>query len=162
GVAAVKENDDIMLISTSGMVNRTHVREIRVSGRNTQGVRVINLKAGDKLAALAPVAHEEDVPEEPTAAPPSPEAQQRQYGIHAEAERRREKRRTKRVKWENTCSLFTLFFLLISLRLCVSAPLRECLLFSQEGPHAAALDAQPALGEPSNRFRIRLALLLED
>jgi DNA gyrase subunit A len=68
GVAAVKENDDIMLISANGMVNRTHVHEIRVVGRNTQGVRVINLKAGDKLAALAPVAHEDDVADD--AAPP--------------------------------------------------------------------------------------------
>ena len=67
GVAAVRETDDIMLISTNGMVNRSHVGEIRVVGRNTQGVRVINLKAGDKLAALAPVAHEEDVAAEASA-----------------------------------------------------------------------------------------------
>ena len=70
GVAAVQENDDIMLISTNGMVNRTHVREIRVVGRNTQGVRVINLKEGDKLAALAPVAHEEDAGEAVASAEP--------------------------------------------------------------------------------------------
>jgi len=61
GVAAVKENDDIMLITANGMVNRTHVREIRLVGRNTQGVRVISLRQGDKLAALAPVAHEDDI-----------------------------------------------------------------------------------------------------
>ncbi|MBI1914081.1 MAG: DNA gyrase subunit A, partial [Planctomycetes bacterium] len=75
GVAAVKDNDDIMLISANGMVNRTHVHEIRVIGRNTQGVRVINLKPGDKLAALAPVAHEEDIAEEaaPAVAPPEGE-----------------------------------------------------------------------------------------
>jgi DNA gyrase subunit A len=60
GVASVNENDDIMLISSNGMVNRTHAREVRVVGRNTQGVRVINLKEGDKLAAVAPVAHEDD------------------------------------------------------------------------------------------------------
>jgi DNA gyrase subunit A len=74
GVAAVQENDDIMLISSSGMVNRSHVREIRVVGRNTQGVRVINLKEGDKLAALAPVAHEEEAAEaSPAAEPETPE-----------------------------------------------------------------------------------------
>ena len=73
GVAAVKENDDIMLISAGGMVNRTHVREIRLSGRNTQGVRVINLKPGDKLAALAPVAPADEV-EPTTEATPPPEA----------------------------------------------------------------------------------------
>ncbi len=38
GVVAVRDSDDIMLITTGGMVNRTHVTEIRVVGRNTQGV----------------------------------------------------------------------------------------------------------------------------
>src|SRR5262249_28804119 len=64
GVAAVRD-DDIMLITTGGMVNRTHVREIRVVGRNTQGVRVMNLKEGDRIASIAKVAREED--EEPAA-----------------------------------------------------------------------------------------------
>src|SRR5262249_29388643 len=39
GIAPVRESDDLMLITTQGMVNRTHVHEIRVIGRNTQGVR---------------------------------------------------------------------------------------------------------------------------
>jgi DNA gyrase subunit A len=69
----VEENNDIMLISSSGMVNRSHVREIRVVGRNTQGVRVINLKEGDKLAALAPVATEEETAEAPAGEPETPE-----------------------------------------------------------------------------------------
>jgi DNA gyrase subunit A len=47
-----------------GMVNRTHVREISVVGRNTQGVRVMGLKEGDKIASLAMVAPEEAVEEE--------------------------------------------------------------------------------------------------
>ena len=76
GVAAVREDDDIMLITSAGMVNRTHVAEIRVVGRNTQGVRVINLKSGDKLAALAPVAHEEDLAEEAAAASAPPEGEE--------------------------------------------------------------------------------------
>jgi DNA gyrase subunit A len=66
GVAAVRDDDDIMLITTHGMVNRTHVREIRVVGRNTQGVRVMNLNDGDKIASLAKVAREEGA-EEPAA-----------------------------------------------------------------------------------------------
>jgi DNA gyrase subunit A len=61
-----------MLITTGGMVNRTHVREIRVVGRNTQGVRVMNLNEGDKIASLAKVAHEEDA--EAPEAPSVPEA----------------------------------------------------------------------------------------
>ena len=43
GVASVRDDGDIMLITTQGMVNRTHIREIRLIGRNTQGVRIMNL-----------------------------------------------------------------------------------------------------------------------
>src|SRR5439155_21391612 len=60
GIVPVRETDDIMLITVQGMVNRTHVREIRVIGRNTQGVRLMNLNDGDKIASLAKVAKEED------------------------------------------------------------------------------------------------------
>ena len=48
GVAAVRDTDDVVISSTSGMVTRMHASEIRMVGRNTQGVRVINLKEGDK------------------------------------------------------------------------------------------------------------------
>jgi DNA gyrase subunit A len=75
GVVSVREVDDIMLITTGGMVNRTHVREIRVVGRNTQGVRIMNLNEGDKIASLAQVAREEPEeqaqPVEPTTDTPS-------------------------------------------------------------------------------------------
>jgi DNA gyrase subunit A len=68
GALAVRETDDIMLITTGGMVNRTHVSEIRVVGRNTQGVRVMGLKEGDRIASVAKVAHEEgDARAEPEA-----------------------------------------------------------------------------------------------
>lgn len=59
GVASVRETDDIMLITAGGMVNRTHIREIRLIGRNTQGVRIMNLNAGDKITSIAKVAREE-------------------------------------------------------------------------------------------------------
>jgi DNA gyrase subunit A len=59
GVAAVRDDDDIVLMTAQGMVNRTHVSEIRVVGRNTQGVRVMNLNEGDRIASIAKVAHEE-------------------------------------------------------------------------------------------------------
>src|SRR5262249_33092977 len=52
GAIAVREGDDIMLITVQGMVNRTHVSEIRVVGRNTQGVRVMGLNEGDKIASI--------------------------------------------------------------------------------------------------------------
>jgi DNA gyrase subunit A len=58
GVAAVRDTDDVMLITTAGMVNRTHVREIRVVGRNTQGVRLMGLRENDHIASIARVATE--------------------------------------------------------------------------------------------------------
>ncbi len=61
-----------MLITIQGMVNRTHIREIRVVGRNTQGVRVMNLNEGDKIASIAQVVAEEDTETDtaPTETPP--------------------------------------------------------------------------------------------
>jgi DNA gyrase subunit A len=70
GVAAVREEDDIMLISANGMVNRTHVNEVRITGRNTQGVRVMGIQDGDKLAVLARVAREAEEPVEETTVEP--------------------------------------------------------------------------------------------
>jgi DNA gyrase subunit A len=67
GIASVRDGDDIMLITAQGMVNRTHVNEIRVIGRNTQGVRVMGLNEGDKIASLAKIAKEEGEEEETTA-----------------------------------------------------------------------------------------------
>jgi len=69
GIVPVRDDDDIMLITTQGMVNRTHVNEIRVVGRNTQGVRIMELNEGDKIASLAKIAKEEEE-EAPKAEPP--------------------------------------------------------------------------------------------
>jgi DNA gyrase subunit A len=88
GISPVRETDDIMLITTGGMVNRTHVREIRVIGRNTQGVRIMNLNEGDKIASIAKVAQEEEegdsaetaVGEQPPTAPESPDATTQEAG----------------------------------------------------------------------------------
>ena len=59
GVVPVRDTDDLMLITLQGMVTRIQASEIRVSGRNTQGVRVITPNEGDKLASVAKVAREE-------------------------------------------------------------------------------------------------------
>jgi DNA gyrase subunit A len=80
GVVAVRPGDDVMLITVQGMVNRTHADEIRLVGRNTKGVRVMNLNEGDKLTSLAKVARDEvdETPptdEEPTPAPETPPSQ---------------------------------------------------------------------------------------
>ncbi len=58
GVVDVRDGDEIMLITRQGMVVRTKVDDIRIVGRNTQGVRVMNLNEGDALATLAKVARE--------------------------------------------------------------------------------------------------------
>ena len=50
--------DELLLISTSGVVIRTAVREIASQGRDATGVRVMNLGEGDAVAAVAPVAGE--------------------------------------------------------------------------------------------------------
>lgn len=48
----VKDGDEVMLISDSGTLVRTYVDEISVIGRNTQGVRLINLSGGEHLVAI--------------------------------------------------------------------------------------------------------------
>jgi len=56
---AVQSKDDLMMITANGMIIRTGLDEIRSIGRNTQGVRLINLKAGDKLVAAEKIVSEE-------------------------------------------------------------------------------------------------------
>jgi DNA gyrase subunit A len=63
GALTVKDSDEIMMITVGGQMVRTGVKDIREAGRNTQGVKLINLDAGDKLKAIAPVISEGD--EEP-------------------------------------------------------------------------------------------------
>jgi DNA gyrase subunit A len=58
GALSVRDGDEIMLITTSGQMVRTPVADIREAGRNTQGVKLINLEQGDKLQAIAPVISE--------------------------------------------------------------------------------------------------------
>jgi len=48
----VSRDDEIMLITTGGVLIRTRVSEVREQGRSTQGVRLINLDEGEKLAGL--------------------------------------------------------------------------------------------------------------
>jgi DNA gyrase subunit A len=59
GALTVKDADEIMLITVAGQMVRIGVRDIREAGRNTQGVKLINLDTNDKLQAIAPVISEE-------------------------------------------------------------------------------------------------------
>jgi DNA gyrase subunit A len=83
GAKLVNDDDEIMLITTGGVLIRTRVSEIRGMGRATQGVTLISLDAGEKLAGLEKVAEsvaeveaEIEVDGEiETAAPEAPEAE---------------------------------------------------------------------------------------
>jgi DNA gyrase subunit A len=59
GALPVREADEIMVITAGGQMVRTFVKDIRETGRNAQGVKVINLDPGDKLSAIAPVISEQ-------------------------------------------------------------------------------------------------------
>jgi DNA gyrase subunit A len=59
GALTVHDNDEIMLITIGGQMVRIFVKDIREAGRNTQGVKLINLEAPDKLQAIAPVISEQ-------------------------------------------------------------------------------------------------------
>jgi DNA gyrase subunit A len=59
GALTVTDSDEIMLITVGGQMVRIAVSGIREAGRNTQGVKLINLDATDKLQAIAPVISEE-------------------------------------------------------------------------------------------------------
>src|SRR5256885_5276488 len=59
GALTVKDADEIMLITVGGQMVRTFVKDIREAGRNTQGVKLINLDQNDRLQAIAPVISEE-------------------------------------------------------------------------------------------------------
>lgn len=60
----VTDADDLMIINKSGIVIRIVVSELRVMGRATQGVRLINLKGNDEIASVARIEHEEEEIEE--------------------------------------------------------------------------------------------------
>lgn len=63
GLIAIKnvtDADDLMIINRSGIAIRLHVNELRVMGRATQGVRLINLKKDDVIAAVTQVPRDED------------------------------------------------------------------------------------------------------
>ncbi|HEY9173945.1 MAG TPA: DNA gyrase subunit A [Verrucomicrobiae bacterium] len=59
GALTVRDSDEIMLITAGGQMVRTFVKDIREAGRNTQGVKLINLDENDRLQAIAPVISEQ-------------------------------------------------------------------------------------------------------
>jgi len=68
GIAAVRPGDEIMVITAQGMVVRTSVNDIRIVGRNTQGVKVMTPSEGDKIKTMAKLAAVDAPPVDPPAA----------------------------------------------------------------------------------------------
>jgi DNA gyrase subunit A len=67
GLVAIKnvtDEDDLMIINKSGITIRMAVADLRVMGRATQGVKLINIKDSDSIAAVAKVMHQEEVLDE--------------------------------------------------------------------------------------------------
>jgi len=60
GVQQVTEDDQLMLISNKGKIIRMRIHDIRIIGRNTQGVRLIELEEGERVVSLARVAEKEE------------------------------------------------------------------------------------------------------
>tara|TARA_B100002049_G_scaffold235037_1_gene218593 strand:- start:56 stop:2098 length:2043 start_codon:yes stop_codon:yes gene_type:complete len=62
----VNDSNGLMIINKSGIAIRMAVKDLRVMGRATQGVKLINIKKGDSIAAVAKVMHEEQDEQEET------------------------------------------------------------------------------------------------
>ena len=63
-IALSKEEDDLMVITDKGMVIRTHLSDISVIGRDTQGVKIIKLNDGHVVSSIAIVQKAEDEEED--------------------------------------------------------------------------------------------------
>jgi DNA gyrase subunit A len=72
----VTDADDLMIINKSGIVIRIVVSQLRVMGRATQGVRLINLKGNDAIASVAKIEHEDDAEINEDAIVADPEAEE--------------------------------------------------------------------------------------
>ena len=70
-IVAVRDEDQILMMTARGKIQRVNVAEIKPIGRNTQGVRIMRVDEGDLLAALVPVPPGEQ--EEADPAPAAPE-----------------------------------------------------------------------------------------
>ena len=71
GVRMVTDDDQIILVTSGGKVIRLRVNEIRIIGRNTQGVRLIDLEEGERVASVARLAEREDEGEAKDEPPPA-------------------------------------------------------------------------------------------
>ncbi|MFW6211188.1 MAG: DNA gyrase C-terminal beta-propeller domain-containing protein, partial [bacterium] len=59
-IKLVNDKEELMIITTKGTLIRTKIKDIKMIGRNTQGVRLIKLKTDEKVSAVARVAEAEE------------------------------------------------------------------------------------------------------
>ena len=71
-IKAVTDDEDLMIINKSGIVIRLAVNTLRVMGRATQGVKLIDLRGNDQIAAVTKVEHEEEETEAVVENPENP------------------------------------------------------------------------------------------
>ena len=64
GILSVKEDSDVMIVSQNGKIIRIESSTIRQAGRSTQGVRLVNLEEGDKVAAACVLPEAEETPDD--------------------------------------------------------------------------------------------------
>ena len=74
GALTVRETDEIMLITNKGQMVRTRVKEIRETGRNTMGVKLMDLRNDEKLQAIAPVVSQAEEEEAQSTEAPAQES----------------------------------------------------------------------------------------
>ncbi len=74
GIKSVTDANDLMIITKNGIAIRMNVSDLRVMGRATQGVRLINIQDNDSIAAVTKVDHEEEVEIETVVEGTSPDA----------------------------------------------------------------------------------------
>jgi DNA gyrase subunit A len=60
GTVRVADGDEVMMITVKGQITRFAVNDVRIMGRNTQGVRLMNLDDGDSLAAVKRIPKDEE------------------------------------------------------------------------------------------------------
>jgi DNA gyrase subunit A len=61
GALTVHESDELMLITNAGQMVRIRVNEVRETGRNTMGVKLMDLREGETLQDIAPVVSQDEV-----------------------------------------------------------------------------------------------------
>ena len=74
GIALVEDVSEVMMITSKGILIRTRVSEIRETGRNAAGVRLIKVDEGDKLVAMAKIDAEDEEEKDASQSPPPPPA----------------------------------------------------------------------------------------